>query len=97
MIDDYVVKHYEHVSNKSFEEVVSAFETAVGDGDDGEFSSTRRERVRFALRTICHPPSWLDCITTSWTTQPARSARKLSHVQRNSPEPGVNRMRHIVR
>ena len=37
MIDEYVVKHYEHVSTKSFEEVVKAFEAAVGDGDDGKF------------------------------------------------------------
>jgi uncharacterized protein (DUF302 family) len=37
MVDEYVVKHYEHVSNKSFEEVVNAFEAAVGDGDDGKF------------------------------------------------------------
>ena len=37
MIDEYVVKHYEHVSTRSFEEVISAFEAAVGDGDDGKF------------------------------------------------------------
>jgi uncharacterized protein (DUF302 family) len=37
MIDEYVVKHYEHVCTKSFEEVVEAFEAAVGDGDDGKF------------------------------------------------------------
>jgi hypothetical protein len=37
MISEYVVKHYEHVSTKSFEELVAAFEQAVGDGDDGRF------------------------------------------------------------
>jgi hypothetical protein len=37
MIDEYVVKHYEHVSTRSFEEVVNAFEAGVGDGDDGRF------------------------------------------------------------
>jgi uncharacterized protein (DUF302 family) len=42
MIDEYVVKHYEHVSTRSFEEVVNAFEAAVGDGDDGRFLSGMR-------------------------------------------------------
>ena len=37
MIDEYVVKHYEHVCTKTFEEVIAAFEAAVGDGDDGKF------------------------------------------------------------
>ena len=37
MIDEYVVKHYEHVCTKTFEEVIAAFGAAVGDGDDGKF------------------------------------------------------------
>jgi hypothetical protein len=37
VLDEYVVKHYEHVCTKSFEEVIDAFEAAVGDGDDGKF------------------------------------------------------------
>ena len=37
MISEYVVKHYEHASTKSFEDLVAAFEQAVGDGDDGRF------------------------------------------------------------
>jgi len=30
MIDEFTVRHYEHVSTKSFDEVVAAFEAAVG-------------------------------------------------------------------
>src|ERR1700748_1056115 len=37
IISEYVVRHYEHVTTKSFEELVAAFEQAVGDGDDGRF------------------------------------------------------------
>src|SRR5271167_2476799 len=37
MITEYRVKHYEHVCEKSYDEVVAAFEKQVGDGDDGKF------------------------------------------------------------
>jgi len=37
MIDEYVVKHYEHISTRSFDEIISVFERAVGSGADGKF------------------------------------------------------------
>ena len=38
MIDEYTVKHLEFVSNRSFDEVVRAFEAATGDIEDGAFT-----------------------------------------------------------
>src|SRR5260370_1205703 len=37
MIDAFTAKHYEHVSTRLFEEVVAAFEAAVGSVEDGGF------------------------------------------------------------
>jgi uncharacterized protein (DUF302 family) len=37
MVTTYAVEHREHASEKRFEELVAAFESAVGDGDDGKF------------------------------------------------------------
>lgn len=38
MIEHYTVTHHEHVSRKSFEELVAAFEAAVGNADDGKLT-----------------------------------------------------------
>jgi hypothetical protein len=38
MIENYTVQHYEHVSTKSYEDVVREFETAVADAEHGEFA-----------------------------------------------------------
>jgi uncharacterized protein (DUF302 family) len=37
MIDEYTVKHFEHISTRSFDEIISIFESTVGYGDDGKF------------------------------------------------------------
>src|ERR1700687_304080 len=37
MIDEFTVQHYEHISARSFDEVVAAFEAAVGSVEDGAF------------------------------------------------------------
>ena len=37
IIEQYTVSHYEHISTRPYEEVIKAFEAAVGDGDDGKF------------------------------------------------------------
>jgi uncharacterized protein (DUF302 family) len=42
VIDEFIVRHCEHVSSRSFDEVVAAFEVAVGSVEDGVF---RREIV----------------------------------------------------
>ncbi len=35
MIDSFTVEHYEHVSHRSFEDVVAAFEAELGSVEDG--------------------------------------------------------------
>ena len=35
MIDAFTARHYEHVSTRTFEEVVAAFEAATGSVEDG--------------------------------------------------------------
>ena len=37
IIEQYTVSHYEHISARTYEDVINAFEIAVGDGDDGKF------------------------------------------------------------
>ena len=44
-VNDYVVRYQEHVSTKSYEELIAAFEEAVADAGPGEPSRTL-ERVR---------------------------------------------------
>jgi uncharacterized protein (DUF302 family) len=39
MKTNYTVARYEHVSKKSFEDVIAAFEAAVGNADDGKFTN----------------------------------------------------------
>jgi uncharacterized protein (DUF302 family) len=43
VIDEFIVRHYEHVSARSFDEVVAAFDAAVGSVEDGAF---RKEVAR---------------------------------------------------
>jgi uncharacterized protein (DUF302 family) len=38
MIENYTVQHYEHVSTKSYDELVREFETAVGNAEHGELA-----------------------------------------------------------
>ena len=35
MIDEFTVRHYEHISARSFDEVIAAFEAGVGSVEDG--------------------------------------------------------------
>jgi hypothetical protein len=35
MIDEFTVRHHEHISARSFDEVIAAFEAAVGSVEDG--------------------------------------------------------------
>lgn len=35
MIDEFTVRHHEHISARSFDEVVAAFEAALGSVEDG--------------------------------------------------------------
>jgi uncharacterized protein (DUF302 family) len=53
MIDEFVVCHYEYVSARSFDEVVAAFEAAVGSVEDGAFRkeiATAEEPADFEAR-----------------------------------------------
>ena len=43
MIDAFTVQHYEHASDRSFEEVVAAFEAATGSVEKGELNAAIRE------------------------------------------------------
>src|ERR1700753_1569251 len=50
MITEYPVQRYEHVSDKTFEALVSAFEAVVGDADDG--------RLTNGLRAVSERDGW---------------------------------------
>jgi uncharacterized protein (DUF302 family) len=53
MIDEFVVRHYEYVSARSFDEVVAAFEAVVGSVEDGAFRkeiATAEEPADFEAR-----------------------------------------------
>jgi hypothetical protein len=39
MITTFTVQHYEHATNRSFEEVVEAFEAATGSVEKGELNA----------------------------------------------------------
>jgi uncharacterized protein (DUF302 family) len=43
MITTFTVQHYEHATNRSFEEVVEAFEAATGSVEKGELNAAIRE------------------------------------------------------
>jgi hypothetical protein len=42
MITTFTVQHYEHATDRSFEEVVSAFESATGSVEKGELNAAAK-------------------------------------------------------
>jgi hypothetical protein len=42
MITTFTVQHYEHTTDRSFEEVVSAFEAATGSVENGELNAAAK-------------------------------------------------------
>jgi len=43
MITTFTIQHYEHATDRSFEEVVPAFESATGSVEKGELNAAIRE------------------------------------------------------
>jgi hypothetical protein len=57
-IDDHVVRYQEHVTSKTYEELVAAFEAAVADAESGEFArafetARRDENSRESWEAAC--------------------------------------------
>ena len=104
MITKYTVENREHVSAKSYEEVVSAFEAAVGDATRGE--------VIQALATVQTVDEWEQAITGflgssgfirafaiehgRWLTLYGRQAKAKKYVYGN-PMVAETMLRHDVR
>jgi hypothetical protein len=42
MITTFTVQHYEHVTNRNFDEIVSAFESATGSVEKGELNAAAK-------------------------------------------------------
>jgi hypothetical protein len=52
MISAFTVQHYEHATDRSFEEVVSAFEAATGSVEKGELKLVSARKLDEKLRLL---------------------------------------------
>ena len=76
-VSDHVVRYQEHVSSKSYEELVAAFEAAVADRRHGEFaeaftraagSDNSRETWERALTALFGPSGFMSVFTIDFGT-----------------------------
>jgi hypothetical protein len=47
MIDEFTAQHHEHISARSFDEVIATFEAAVGSVEDGGIEDDAEGRTEF--------------------------------------------------
>jgi hypothetical protein len=55
MIDEFTVRHHEHISARSFDEVIAAFEAAVGSVEDGGIEDDAGAHTEFVGLRSPHP------------------------------------------
>ena len=99
MISTLEVKHYDHVTERPFEEVIRRFEQQVGSVEDGEFrriSTISEDAGEFERRVKRYPPA------TERSAPSARAPRSSTGSSSRAKQPGAGhpligvRVRHAT-